>query len=110
MGQKVLLIRRQSTGFDYSQQEDLDNILTLDMVRNYVSDAPTQGVELKYGQDIDVVKYINGKRHSVNPQCPVNIDLLDDFFNTQKCSLRLVRPHEFSNSLSKIMCLTDEIF
>tara|TARA_B110000285_G_scaffold201004_1_gene235300 strand:- start:920 stop:1255 length:336 start_codon:yes stop_codon:yes gene_type:complete len=35
---------------------------------------------------------------------------MDDFFNTQKCSMRLVRPHEFSNSLSKIMCLTDELF
>ena len=57
-----------------------------------------------------MVKYINGKRHSINPKCPVHIDLLDDFFNCQKCSLRLVRPHEFSNSLSKIMCLTDEVF
>ena len=37
------------------------------MVRDYVKEANKQGAELTYGGDIDVVKYINGKRHSINP-------------------------------------------
>ena len=28
----------------------------------------------------------------------------------QKCSIRLSRPHEFSSSIAKLLCLGDEIF
>ena len=66
--------------------------------------------QLSYGGDIDVVKYINNKRHTINPPCPIESDLLNDFFYTQKCSLRLLKPHELSNSLTKLMCLGDELF
>ena len=66
---------------------------------------------LRYGNEVDVVKFINGKRHTVNPSCgSVESDLLFDFFDTQKCSIRLSRPHEFSTSLAKLMCLSDELF
>ena len=66
---------------------------------------------LKYGQEVDVVKFINGKRHTINPSCSdVNSDLLFDFFDVQKCSIRLSRPHEFSTSLAKLMCLSEELF
>jgi len=58
-----------------------------------------------------VVKFINGKRHTINPSCgTVDSDLLQDFFDVQKCSIRLSRPHEFSNSLAKLLCLSDELF
>ena len=68
-------------------------------------------MQLRYGQQVDVVKFINGKRHTINPSCStVSSDLLFDFFDVQKCSLRLSRPHEFSTSLSKLMCLSDELF
>ena len=67
--------------------------------------------QLKYGYDVDVVKYINGKRHTVNPSCgKIDADLLFDFYDNQGCSLRLSRPHEYSNSLAKLLCLGDEHF
>jgi hypothetical protein len=81
--------------------------LSLETVKEYVKDHDK---EMAYGGDIDVVKYINGKRHTINPPCPVEIDLLNDFFHTQKCSLRLLKPHELSDSLAKLMCLGDELF
>jgi len=38
---------------------------------------------LRYGHDVDVVKFINGKRHTVNPAFGVvDNDLLFDFFDT----------------------------
>jgi len=66
---------------------------------------------LRYGHDVDVVKFINGKRHTINPAVGVvDHDLLFDFFDTQSCSLRLSRPQEFSSSIAKLLCLGDEIF
>ena len=68
-------------------------------------------MQLKYGNEVDVVKFINGKRHTINPSSGlVDSDLLFDFFDNQRCSIRLSRPHEFSTSLSKMMCLSDELF
>jgi lysine-specific demethylase/histidyl-hydroxylase NO66 len=68
-------------------------------------------MQLKYGNEVDVVKFINGKRHTINPaKGIVEADLLFDFFDNQKCSIRLSRPHEFSSSLAKLMCLSDELF
>ena len=66
---------------------------------------------MRYGYDVDVVKFINGKRHTVNPSVGnIDQDLLFDFYDNQKCSLRLPRPHEYSNSLAKLLCLGDELF
>ena len=68
-------------------------------------------MQLKYGNEVDVVKFINGKRHTINPSSgTVDSDLLFDFFDNQRCSIRLSRPHEFSSGLSKMMCMSDEIF
>ena len=66
---------------------------------------------MRYGYDIDVVKYVNGKRHTINPSVG-NVDsaLLFDFLDNQGCSLRLSRPHEYSDSLAKLLCLGDELF
>ena len=68
------------------------------------------GQTLGYGTDIDVVKYLGSKRHTINPEAPIQIDLLQDFFNEQKCSMRVLKPQTFSSSLAKLMCLTDELF
>ena len=68
-------------------------------------------MQLKYGNEVDVVKFINGKRHTINLSCgAVDSDLLFDFFDNQKCSIRLSRPHEFSASLAKMLSLSDELF
>ena len=85
------------------------------MFRQFVAEktelASTPEEKLKYGYDVDVVKFINGKRHTVNPSClHVDNDLLFDFYDNQGCSLRLPRPHEYSNSLAKLLCLGDEHF
>ena len=67
--------------------------------------------QLRYGYDVDVVKYVNGKRHTINPSSGVvDGSLLFDFLDNQGCSLRLPRPHEYSTSLAKLLCLGDELF
>ena len=39
-------------------------------------------MQLKYGNEVDVVKFINGKRHTINPASgAVDSDLLFDFFD-----------------------------
>lgn len=53
---------------------------------------------------------INGKIHSCNPSGTFNSDLLLDMIETQKVSLKVNQPHEFSTSLTKLMCFADEIF
>ena len=38
--------------------------------------------QMRYGNEIDVVKFINGKRHTINPMDGhVDYDLLFDFFD-----------------------------
>lgn len=77
----------------------------------HAQETGDDSVMLRYGHDVDVVKFINGKRHTVNPSCgTVEHDLLFDFFDIQRCSLRLSRPHEFSSSIAKLLCLGDELF
>ena len=78
------------------------------MIWQFIKEAPSDA--LRYGGDIDVVKYINGKRHTVNPSQSIEYDLISDFFNEQKCSMRLLAPQLFSPSLAKLMCLGDELF
>ena len=41
MGQKVMVISRQDTEFEYLQVDEADDILTLEMVRNYVKEVET---------------------------------------------------------------------
>ena len=75
---KVMIIQKRE-GYTYDQELPEDNLLTLDKVKEFVKDHDK---ELEYGGDIDVVKYINGKRHTVNPTCPIEVDLLNDFIHT----------------------------
>jgi hypothetical protein len=65
----------------------------------------------EYGKDLDVTKCINGIRHTINPSVgTVSSDLLFDFFDVQKCSIRLLRPHEFSPSLARTITAFEELF
>ena len=115
---KKILILQNRVGFTYQQDDPDNDMLSLENFRAFVQEttesAKASGdhtVQLKYGNEVDVVKFINGKRHTINPASgAVDADLLFDLFDTQKCSIRLSRPHEFSTSLSKLMCLSDELF
>ena len=75
------MIIQKREGYSYDQELPEDNLLTLDKVKEFVADHD-KDKSLSYGGDIDVVKYINGKRHTVNPTCPIEIDLLNDFIYT----------------------------
>ena len=75
---KVMIIQKRD-GFTYDQALPEDNLLSLEKVKEYIKDHHG---EKAYGGDIDVVKYINGKRHTINPSCPIELDLLNDFFHT----------------------------
>lgn len=112
------MILQNRSGFTYKQAEPENELLSLQGFRDFVQASCEHAKEtgdeagcLRYGHDVDVVKFINGKRHTVNPSCgTVEHDLLFDFFDVQRCSLRLSRPHEFSSSIAKLLCLGDEIF
>jgi hypothetical protein len=53
---------------------------------------------------------INGKIHPCNPNGSVDHELLLDMIETQKVSLKVTKPHEFSTSLTKLLCLGNEVF
>ena len=110
---KIMLLQNRS-GFTYSQDDPQDDIFNIEVFRQFVKDKNEFGdseSQLRYGYDIDVVKYVNGKRHTINPSVGnVESALLFDFLDNQGCSLRLSRPHEYSDSLAKLLCLGDELF
>lgn len=115
--QKIMILQNRS-GFSYKQSDPSSDLLSLASFREFVQASSLHATEsgddsgcLRYGHDLDVVKFINGKRHTINPSAGVvEHDLLFDFFDTQRCSIRLSRPHEFSSSIAKLLCLGDELF
>lgn len=68
--------------------------------------------KLSYGQDIDIALYKNEKRHTLNISSdqPVDSDVLWDLFEKLKCSVRVLRPQEYSDNVSRMLALLEEIF
>jgi lysine-specific demethylase/histidyl-hydroxylase NO66 len=68
--------------------------------------------KLEYTTDLDVTLYRNGKRYTLNPtdRTSCDVDMVWDFVNNMKCSLRLLRPHEYDDRVSQLLVLFEEYF
>lgn len=106
-------------GFTFEQVDPEDDLLSLDIIRTVVQQSSelyseTKNVEtsLRYGSDIHISKCVNGTKFVLNPanETIVSEDLLFDMLQEQKCRIEISRPHEFSASLAKLMCLGDELY
>ncbi len=60
---------------------------------------------LEYGEDLDVVKFIRTKRATLNMASKLDFSLLMELFHKFKASIRILRPHEISDNLAKLICL-----
>jgi len=96
--QKPLLIKRKNPDY-YSTWWTREEI--------------TEGINsttLHYGIDIDLVCYKNGIRENLKVGEQIKSEEMWDFVDNQKCSIRVLRPQEFSKDLSTMLNILDEFF
>jgi lysine-specific demethylase/histidyl-hydroxylase NO66 len=67
---------------------------------------------LNYGTDVDVTMYKNGQRFTLNvaSEEPAAPEVLWDLFQNSKCSVRVLRPQEYANNVSRMLALLEESF
>eukprot|EP00347_Sterkiella_histriomuscorum_P015156 403358106 len=106
---KVLVIQRGGKGFNYDQQDPEDNIISKKIIDDYLKMQVPQG-NIKYSDQIELFKYVNGKKFSMNLGESVDSDYLEDQLQNQSTILQLNKAQEFSISLAKVMSLSDELF
>lgn len=82
--------------------------MSLEMFKNYLM---MQSGSVRYGTDIDVSKYLKGKKINMNLSSNVvDSDLINEQLENDKCHVSVNKPHEFSSSLAKLLCLSEEYF
>lgn len=117
-GKQVLVIQKREKSFTYSQDDPADDLITLQMVKEFVGIATKEAqaakeanqiiTVLKYGQDINVTKSVGEKIYNINPATEeVEHDLL--FSQEDTAAIHALKPHEFSASLAKFICLSNEL-
>lgn len=109
--------REGENRFSYDQAEPMDNLIDSGMVKDYLSgkigvasadSGDAQPIE--YGKHLDICRYLNGKLYSMNQSGKYEKDYALDMLDNQGCWVRLNRAHEWSVSLAKALCLTEELF
>jgi len=63
---------------------------------------------LNYGANIDITKYQDGKRTTLNPKGLVEATQVWSFFDEQGCSVRMLHPQQYCDSLWKMLSLLEE--
>mmetsp|Transcript_14183 Transcript_14183/g.34567 ORF Transcript_14183/g.34567 Transcript_14183/m.34567 type:complete len:561 (+) Transcript_14183:164-1846(+) len=63
--------------------------------------------EIIYGRDIDVTKFYKNKRKTLNPEGRADPDYVWKKFS-EGCSVRVLRPHEYSDNVHSLVALMDE--
>ncbi|KAB7500471.1 Bifunctional lysine-specific demethylase and histidyl-hydroxylase NO66 [Armadillidium nasatum] len=75
--------------------EDIDNILRKN--------------NLSYTKNIDITSYVEGKRDTHNPEGRALASVVWDYYNSG-CSIRMLNPQTFSNSVWKLLTTLQEFF
>lgn len=98
-------------------QEEMDNLIDFQMIKEYLNgkigstNAQGEQQKIEYGTHLDIVKYINEKQYNLNMAGSAFAeDYTLDQLDSNGCWLVLKRPQEWSVSLAKAMCLSDEVF
>ncbi|KAL7639740.1 UNVERIFIED_CONTAM: hypothetical protein RMT77_009150 [Armadillidium vulgare] len=94
---KHLLIRAKDKSRFKSilSTEDIDNILRKN--------------NLSYTKNIDITSYVEGKRDTHNPEGRALASVVWDYYNSG-CSIRMLNPQTFSNSVWKLLTTLQEFF
>ncbi|TNV80787.1 hypothetical protein FGO68_gene12386 [Halteria grandinella] len=107
----------QENKYSYDQVEPMDNMIDAEMVKEYlngkvgVASADSgEAQPIEYGKHIDIFRYLNGKVYSMNQGDKYEKDYALDMLESQGCWVRLNRAHEWSVSLAKALCLSEELF
>jgi len=67
--------------------------------------------KLEYTYDVDITLYKNNMRYTLNPSSSkVDRQLVMDFFNLQKCSVRFLRPHQHVDTICSMLAQFEELF
>ncbi|KAL0484801.1 jcdg [Acrasis kona] len=68
--------------------------------------------DLHYGTDIDLTLYKDGKRHTLNPSSDQSCDrdLVWNYYNMLRCSIRILRPHEYDNTIGLMLNKMERYF
>lgn len=66
--------------------------------------------QISFGTHVDIVKFINFQEFIMNPSSTFNHDYAMDMLDSNGCWLIIKKPHEWSVSLAKALCLSDELF
>lgn len=83
-------------------RENLNSI-----VKNPTADNK-EASPVEFTTDIDIAVYRNGKRETLNPDGEVSVSQLNKFYD-KGCSIRMLRPQKYSNSMWKLLSgLEDE--
>lgn len=90
----------QSQGHHYSGWYASDDI------KAALSDAKN---DVQYTRDIDITKYVNGVRKTFNPSGRADMERVWAKIRSG-CSLRVLRPQEYSDRVCSMLALMDEFF
>jgi len=94
---KPLLLKRRQTKYNdgWFSTKEFDDIL--------------REKDVKYGMNLDITKYVNGKRETLNPTGRAYPAVVWDFYQ-QGCSIRMLNPQAFSRSVWKLTSILQEYF
>lgn len=94
---KPLLVRRHNAGYNdgWFSTSELDQIL--------------RNEKIMFGENIDVVSYINNKRETHNPSGRAFPAVVWDFYQ-QGCSVRLLNPQTYSRNVWQMLFHLQEYF
>lgn len=89
----------------------MDNLVDSKMIIDYIKGQQGEAASpIVYGTHVDVIKYLNGKAYNINGASEFSKDYVIDALDHQGAWLSLKRPHEWSVSLAKALCLSEELF
>jgi len=71
------------------------------------SDEDEDEESIHYRRDIDITRYRNGVRETLNPQGRASLDAVKKFI-AEGCSVRFLAPHKYSRKLWRMINLLDE--
>jgi hypothetical protein len=66
-------------------------------------------IEIKYREDVDITRYRNGKRETLNPQGRATEEQVSKFLSSEDASLRFLCPQKYSPRLWRMISLLDEM-
>ena len=95
--------------------DQMDNMIDAEMVKEYINgkigiaSESGEANSIEYGKHLDIYRHLNSKQFSMN-QAQFDKEYAIDLLDNQGCWLRLNRAHEWSVSMAKAICLTEELF